>query len=31
MIHHSMFYPFDYGFVPQTTELDGDAVDVFLL
>jgi len=30
-IHHSMFYPFDYGFVPQTTELDGDAVDVFLL
>lgn len=31
VIHHSMFYPFDYGFIPQTTELDGDAVDVFLL
>lgn len=31
VIHHSMFYPFDYGFIPQTTEMDGDAVDVFLL
>ncbi|MCK9467389.1 MAG: inorganic diphosphatase [Candidatus Absconditabacterales bacterium] len=31
VIHHSMFYPFDYGFIPSTTELDGDAVDVFLL
>jgi len=31
VIHHSMFYPFDYGFIPQTTELDWDAVDVFLL
>lgn len=31
VIHHSMFYPFDYGFVPSTTEMDWDAVDVFLL
>ena len=26
-----MFYPFDYGFVPQTHSEDGDALDVLLL
>lgn len=31
VIHHSMFYPFDYWFIPQTNEMDGDASDVFLL
>lgn len=30
-LYHSMYYPFDYGFVPQTTAGDGDAVDVILL
>ena len=27
----SMFYPFDYGFIPQTRSEDGDALDVLLL
>ena len=27
----SMFYPFDYGFIPQTHSEDGDALDVLLL
>ncbi|PID34787.1 MAG: inorganic diphosphatase [candidate division SR1 bacterium] len=31
VLHHSMFYPFDYGFIPQTTEPDGDGTDVILL
>lgn len=31
VLHHQMFYPFDYGFVPQTHAGDGDAVDVVLL
>ncbi len=31
VIHHSMFYPFDYWFIPQTTEPDGDGTDVILL
>lgn len=31
VMHHSMFYPFDYGFIPRTTFLDGDPVDVCLL
>jgi len=31
VLHHSMFYPFDYGFIPQTSSDDGDAVDVCLL
>jgi len=30
-LYHSMYYPFDYGFIPQTTAGDGDAVDVILL
>lgn len=30
-LHHSMFYPFEYGFIPQTKSLDGDAVDVSVL
>ena len=31
VLYHQMFYPFDYGFVPQTHYDDGDAVDVMLL
>lgn len=31
VLHHQMFYPFDYGFVPRTHYDDGDAVDVMLL
>lgn len=31
VVHHQMFYPFDYGFVPQTHALDDDATDVCLL
>jgi len=31
VLHHQMFYPFDYGFIPQTLEDDGDAVDVIML
>lgn len=31
VLHHSMFYPFDYGFIPGTASGDGDAVDVVLL
>jgi inorganic pyrophosphatase len=31
VVHHSMFYPFDYGFIPQTHADDGDALDVCLL
>ncbi len=31
VLYHSMFYPFDYGFIPQTSAGDGDAVDVCLL
>lgn len=31
VLYHQMFYPFDYGFVPQTHALDGDAVDVCAL
>lgn len=30
-LHHQMFYPFDYGFIPQTHSEDGDAIDVCLL
>ena len=30
-LHHSMFYPFEYGFIPQTKSLDGDAIDVTVL
>lgn len=31
VLYHQMFYPFDYGFIPQTHAGDGDAVDVCLL
>ncbi|MEN9557689.1 MAG: hypothetical protein RL141_58 [Candidatus Parcubacteria bacterium] len=31
VLHHQMFYPFDYGFIPQTHSGDGDAIDVCLL
>lgn len=31
VLHHQMFYPFDYGFIPQTKSDDGDAIDVCLL
>ncbi len=31
VLYHQMFYPFDYGFIPQTHHDDGDAVDVMLL
>lgn len=31
VVHHQMFYPFDYGFIPQTHSDDGDAIDVCLL
>lgn len=30
-LHQSTFYPFDYGFIPQTRADDGDAIDVCLL
>lgn len=26
-----LFYPFDYGFIPQTKYLDGDPIDVFVM
>jgi len=31
VIHHSMYYPLDYGFVPQTLSEDGDPCDVCLI
>lgn len=31
VLHQSTFYPFDYGFIPQTHSGDGDALDVCLL
>lgn len=31
VLHHQMFYNFDYGFLPQTLEWDGDPIDVILL
>lgn len=31
MIFSSMMYPADYGFIPQTLALDGDALDVLVL
>ncbi|MDO8557179.1 MAG: inorganic diphosphatase [Candidatus Jorgensenbacteria bacterium] len=31
VLYHHMFYPFDYGFIPQTHYDDSDAVDVVLL
>jgi inorganic pyrophosphatase len=31
VVHHQMFYPFDYGFMPRTHYDDNDAIDVCLL
>ena len=31
VIHSSMYYPVDYGFIPQTLSEDGDPCDVHLL
>jgi inorganic pyrophosphatase len=31
VIHHSMYYPCDYGFIPQTLCGDGDPLDVCLI
>jgi inorganic pyrophosphatase len=30
-LHSAMFYPFDYGFLPQSIADDGDALDVIVL
>ena len=30
-LHTSMVYPFNYGFIPQTKEEDGDPIDVLLI
>lgn len=30
-LYHQMYYPFNYGFIPQTLEWDGDPIDVVLL
>lgn len=30
-LHTAMFYPLNYGFIPQTREEDGDPVDVLVL
>lgn len=30
-LHTSMVYPFNYGFIPQTKEPDGDPVDILVL
>ena len=31
IIHSPLFFPFEYGFIPQTLSEDGDALDVVLL
>lgn len=31
VIYSPLFYPFDYGFIPQTHSEDGDSLDVILL
>lgn len=31
VLYSPLFYPFDYGFIPQTSYLDGDAIDVFVM
>lgn len=31
VLHQPTFYPFDYGFIPQTHSGDGDAMDVCML
>jgi inorganic pyrophosphatase len=30
-LYTAMFYPFNYGFIPMTLEMDGDPVDVLIL
>ena len=31
MLFYSMMYPADYGFIPETLDLDGDPLDVLVL
>lgn len=31
VLYSPLFYPFDYGFVPQTNYLDGDPIDIFVM
>lgn len=31
VLYSPLFYPFDYGFIPQTLYVDGDALDVMVL
>lgn len=31
VLYSPLFYPFDYGFIPQTKYLDGDAIDALVL
>lgn len=31
VLHSPMFYPFDYGLIPQTRYLDGDPLDVLVM
>lgn len=31
VLYSPLFYPFDYGFIPQTEYLDGDPIDVLVL
>jgi inorganic pyrophosphatase len=31
VLYSPLFYPFDYGFVPQTLYLDGDPIDVLVM
>lgn len=31
VLYSPLFYPFDYGFIPQTKYLDGDPIDVLVL
>lgn len=30
-LHSAVYYPFEYGFIPQTTAEDGDGIDVVLI
>lgn len=31
VLYSPLFYPFDYGYIPQTHYLDGDPIDVFVM
>ena len=31
VLHSPMYYPFDYGYIPQTKYLDGDPLDVLVM